>query len=172
MVKKPTGWQLVTSLQLAGCLYSWKLNQYGQTASRLTTRHQPSAGRLLVLLKIKSLLSNSQQVDNLSPACSWLASCREYLWESSTCNDDVTRTHLHWWHNPVISSRARDIMFDDNMFGGNLTNQQWWRHDRVWRQIIVTKMMSPSSDKFSPIYFPCMITVLNFCCRHNCNIRR
>ena len=75
MVKKPTGWQLVTSLQLAGCLYSWKLNQYGQTASgwrlvtslqpvaclyswklnhycqtvsRLTTCHQPAAGWLLV----------------------------------------------------------------------------------------------------------------------------
>ena len=90
MVKQPAGWQLVTSPHLAGCLYSWKLNPYGQTASRLTTCHQPAAGRLLVLLKIKPIWSNSWPADNLSPARSWLAACTESLWSNSQPVDNLT----------------------------------------------------------------------------------
>ena len=71
IVKQPVSWQLVTSLQPVACLYSWKLNQYCQTAGQLTTCHQPAPGRLLVLLKIKSIWLNSWLVGNLSPACSW-----------------------------------------------------------------------------------------------------
>ena len=74
-VKQLDGWQLVTSLQLAGCLYSWKWNKYCQTAGLLTTCHQPAAAWLLLLLKIKSVWSNSRPVDNLSQARTWPAAC-------------------------------------------------------------------------------------------------
>ena len=59
-------------MQLPGQFnFSKKTLKNSQTAGQLTTCHRPEAGWLHVLLKIKSVWSNSQPVDDLAPTRTW-----------------------------------------------------------------------------------------------------